>query len=162
LIEVTEHNPGRIFFGAIPGRNCGIFSYSAGAKVRGAVAGNGGKMAEEKQKPCTRKTKVKTGSTTKSRTRKSAIRKKEANQDGAEQLRQEADKQVGLNSEKLADLLAQKALEGDLASTKMLLGLAENKKPRAKPGKKRRGPSLAEQLTAEPEWQEPAGGEQAL
>lgn len=119
-------------------------------------------MAEEKQKPCTRKTKVKTGSTTKSRTRKPAIRKKEANQDGAEQLRQEADKQVGLNSEKLADLLAQKALEGDLASTKMLLGLAENKKPRAKPGKKRRGPSLAEQLTAEPEWQEPAGGEQAL
>jgi hypothetical protein len=58
----------------------------------------------------------------------------------------------------LADLLTEKALKGDLASTRVLVGLAERKKPRAEPVKKRRGPSLAEQLAAEPQWQEPAEG----
>jgi hypothetical protein len=35
----------------------------------------------------------------------------------------------GRNSEKLADLLTEKALAGDLASTKVLVALAEGKKP---------------------------------
>jgi hypothetical protein len=59
---------------------------------------------------------------------------------------------VGRNSEKLADLLTEKALNGDLASAKVLFGLAERKKPIQEPVKKRRGPGLAERWAAEPEW----------
>jgi len=62
---------------------------------------------------------------------------------------------VGMNSEELADLLTRKALEGDLASAKVLVALADGKKPRAEQAKKRRGPSLAERLAAQPEWREP-------
>jgi hypothetical protein len=93
-----------------------------------------------------------TGRTTKSRTVERASRAKTSRKDGVERLRQEADKQVGQNSEKLASLLTKKALAGDLASTKVLVGLAERKKPRPEPKKKWRGPSLAERLAAEPEW----------
>lgn len=77
--------------------------------------------------------------------------------DGAERLRLAADKRVGRNSEKLADLLTEKALAGDLASAKVLVGLAEGKKPQPEIKKKRRGPSLAEQLAAEPQWRGSAG-----
>jgi len=109
-------------------------------------------MAEIKQKPSGEK-------------RKAAKRKKRgggdgggaAPEDGAEQLRQAADRQVGLNSEKLADLLTKNALAGDLACARVLVGLAERKKPipepRAEPRMAERGPSQAEQLAAEPEWQ---------
>ena len=57
------------------------------------------------------------------------------------------------NSEELADLLETKALAGDLASAKVLVGLAERKKPIPEPVKRRRGPSLAELWAAEPQWQ---------
>jgi hypothetical protein len=81
--------------------------------------------------------------------------------DGAEQLRQAADLRVGWNSEKIADVLTEKALAGDLASAKALVALAEAKKPSPEPVKKRCGPSMAEQLAAEPQWQEPPeGGEE--
>jgi hypothetical protein len=62
---------------------------------------------------------------------------------------------VGQNSEKLADLLMEKALTGDLAYAKALLGLADSKKPEPV---KRRGLSLAQRLMAGPEWQRPAEG----
>jgi hypothetical protein len=106
-------------------------------------------MAEGQQVSSTDKRKVKTGSTTNGKKRE------RTGKDGAEQLRRAADKRVGRNSEKLADLLTVKALEGDLASTRVLVGLAGSKKPRAERAKKRRGPSLAERLVAEPEWREP-------
>jgi hypothetical protein len=72
---------------------------------------------------------------------------------GTEKLRQEADKRVGRNSKELADLLTKKALKGDLAYTKALVGFAEGKKP--EPVKKRRGPSQAERLEREPQWKGP-------
>ena len=115
--------------------------------------GNDGKMNEGQQELRTDDESRQTGGTTKSRTGQRASRNTTARKDGAERLRQEADKQVGQNSEELAALLTEKALAGDLASTKVLVGLAERKKPRPERKKKRRGPSLAEQWAAEPEWQ---------
>jgi hypothetical protein len=97
-------------------------------------------------------TKAKTRRTTKSKGGKRARRENPSHKDGAERLRQAADKRVGRNSEKLADLLTEKALDGDLASAKTLFGLAAGKKPIPEPVKKRRGLSYAERLAAEPEW----------
>lgn len=79
--------------------------------------------------------------------------------DGAEQLKWAADRQVGRNSKKIADLLTVRAVTGDLPSIRVLVGLAERKKPRPEPVKKWVGPSLAERLAAEPEWE---GGEEGL
>jgi hypothetical protein len=87
-------------------------------------------------------------------TRKRAAGGKRAHKDGAERLRQAADKRVGRNSEQLADLLETKALAGNLDSLKVLVMLAERKKPRPVPVKKPRRPSLALRLGAEPEWEE--------
>jgi hypothetical protein len=93
---------------------------------------------------------------------------KTARKDGVERLRKAADKRVGRISEKLADLLEGNALKGDLASTKVLVGLAERKKPMPEPKKRRRGPSLPDQLAQEPEWEGPEwdgdeeGGDQGL
>ena len=94
----------------------------------------------------------KTGSTTKPKRRERACGKR-PRKDGAERLRQAADKRVGRISEKLADLLRDKAMAGDLASAKVLFGLAERKKPSPEPVKRRRGPRLTERWAAEPEWQ---------
>jgi hypothetical protein len=111
-------------------------------------------MTEKKRLLSKGKAKRKTDSKTTTAKRKQASRKKTTSEDGAERLRQAADKQVGKNSEKLVGLLAKKALEGDLASTRVLVGLAERKNPQAKPATKRHGTSQAERLVAEPEWQE--------
>jgi hypothetical protein len=94
----------------------------------------------------------KTRRTTKNRRRERADRKT-SRKDGAERLRQAADKRVGRISEKLADMLTDKALAGDLACARVLFGLAERKKPIQEPVKKRRGPGLAARLAAEPAWQ---------
>jgi hypothetical protein len=97
----------------------------------------------------------KTGSITNNRKCERASRGKPARKDGVERLRREADKLVWRDSKELAGLLSAKALKGDLPSTKTLVGLAEGKKPRPEPVKKRRGLSQAEQLMAEPQWQGP-------
>jgi hypothetical protein len=96
-----------------------------------------------------------TGSITNNRKCERASRGKTARKDGVERLRREADKLVWRNSKKLASLLSANALKGSLASAKTLVGLAEGKKPLPEPVKKRLGPSLAEQLAAEPQWQGP-------
>jgi hypothetical protein len=84
-------------------------------------------------------------------------RRRAGRKDGAEELRQAADRQASLNADKLAGLLASKALEGDLASVKVLVSLADGKKP--KEVKKRRGKSYALRLGAEPGWVDvPVGG----
>jgi hypothetical protein len=87
-------------------------------------------------------------------TRVTASREKSASGDGAEQLRCAADRRVGRISEKLADLLEKKALGGDVACAKALLALATSKKRDPKPVKKRKRPSLASRLAAEPAWPE--------
>jgi len=122
------------------------------------VAGNGGKMALIRQDLKSDRTSGKTSSTTNKKTgeeanRRRACQGKAGRKDGAERLRQAADRRVGRNSNELADLLTEKALAGDLASAKVLVGLAERKKPRAEPVKKRRGPTDAELLAMEPPWQ---------
>ena len=61
-----------------------------------------------------------------------------------EQLRREADIRVGRNAAKLAELLTDSALKGDLNSTKTLVGWAEKKKPVAAVKK---GTSFLERLT---------------
>ncbi|MFZ1085759.1 MAG: hypothetical protein WAN35_12415 [Terracidiphilus sp.] len=98
----------------------------------------------------------KTGSTNPNKEQRAAKTggEKRAHKDGAERLRQAADKRVGRVSEKLADLLETKALAGNLNSLKVLVMLAERKRPRPEPVKKPRRPSLAQQLAAEPAWQE--------
>jgi hypothetical protein len=95
----------------------------------------------------------KTGSTTTKRKRERTARRRDggkaAGKDGVERLRQAADRRVGRNSEELADLLTKKALDGHLASTKVLVGLAGAKKPIAEPVKKRSGLTAAELLMAD-------------
>jgi len=95
----------------------------------------------------------KTGGASKDKVVKRARRGRAARKDGAELLRQAADRRLARNSEELADLLETKALAGDLASAKVLVGLAERKKPIPEPVKRWRGPSLAELWAAEPQWQ---------
>jgi hypothetical protein len=132
---------------------CGRVSSSAGAMVRGTLAGNGGRMAETQQELKAEIAKGEKGSTTKKGQRERASRSKAAHKDGAERLRWAADRRVGKNSEKLADLLTNNALKGDLASTKVLLALAEGKKP--VPEVRKPGRSLALRLAAEPQWVAP-------
>ena len=79
---------------------------------------------------------------------------KSAHKDGAARLRQAADKRVDRILEKLADLLETKALAGNLDSLKVLVMLAERKKPRPEPVKKPRRPSVAQRWAAEPVWRE--------
>jgi hypothetical protein len=120
-------------------------------------------MAVVQQELKTEKTTRKTGSTTthKKRCKRAGGRaagERAVHGDGAERLRQAADRRVGRNSAKLADLLTDKALAGDLASTKMLVALAEGKKPMKEVEKlgevKKPVRSLALRLAAEPhlEW----------
>ena len=114
------------------------------------MARNGEKMAVTKQVLGVEKASSATSKTTKNKARKPA-RRKAVHKSGAEQLRCAADKRVGRNSAKLADLMTEKALKGNLAYTKALVGFAEGKKP--EPVKKRRGPTLAERLEREPQWE---------
>ena len=70
---------------------------------------------------------------------------------------------VKAKSAELAQRLVKKAEEGDMRGAEMMLSLIEKKKP-GKDGKtkKRSGPSWAELLASEPEWDETAesGGQE--
>ena len=77
-----------------------------------------------------------------------------AERDGAERLRQAADKRIWRISKVLTDLLAERAKKGDLQSAKTLMEWAGRKKPRASPKKKPRFPTYAQRLGAEPPYQE--------
>jgi hypothetical protein len=111
-----------------------------------SVAGNGGKMAEARQKLSGDKANGKTSSKNEG---KRASREKRARKNGAERLRLAVDKRLGQNSETLANLLTNQAMGGDVAIAKALVELAEGKKPRPEPRKKRRGPTAAELLMAD-------------
>jgi hypothetical protein len=76
---------------------------------------------------------------------------------GLKQLQRAADQRLGLSSDSLADLLLERANEGQVWSAWLLAKLAERKiqrKPPEKKKKKRAGPSWAELLASEPEWVE--------
>jgi predicted nucleotidyltransferase len=124
-------------------------------------------MLELVTKKTEKKPSRKKGSTNKTRGSATSIRaraeakrikelEKEANKDGLEQLRREADIRVGRNAAKLAELLTDSALKGDLNSTKTLVGWAEKKKPVAAVKK---GKSFLERLTknlkSQGEWKGP-------
>lgn len=133
--------------------------HASGREGPWSVAGNGGKMGVGKQELRTGKARGTTGKTTR---KKRGKREKKRDQgpsgeetavlDGVEQLRQAVDRRLGRNSEELANLLEAKALQGDLATTKAMVGIAEKKKPAEKPVMKRVGPSLAERWEAEQRW----------
>lgn len=78
-------------------------------------------------------------------------RKKRQAVDGVESLRRAADRRLRKNMKKLADALTEKAMAGDLGSMKMLVALAEAKKPDAPT---RNAPSYALWLAAQPEYKE--------
>lgn len=107
-------------------------------------------MAEPVKESKTVSARAKTRRATKSKGR--ARRERPSRKDGAERLRQAADKRVNEISEQLADLLKKKALDGDLASAKALFGFAAGKKPLPEPVKKQRGLTYAEKLAREPQW----------
>ena len=78
---------------------------------------------------------------------------------GVERLKKAADRQVARKSAELAELLMDKALEGKLESARLLVTLAEKKKPQDKPQKKRHGVKLIDLLESDPEWVEPEVGD---
>jgi hypothetical protein len=66
-------------------------------------------------------------------------------------LNKAARKIVNENATAIAKSMYEASVKGNLPFTKMLIDLAEEGKP-GKAARKRRGPSAAEQLAAEPEW----------
>jgi len=142
---------------AIPVRDCRVFLL-CGRQDPWSVGRNGGTMADSQKKPSGAKTKTTTGSTAAKNSRVKAVRGKTPCVDGAGQLRVAADQWLGWNSDTIANALADKAANGDLASAKALLTLADGKKASAEEVKKMCGPSLAAQWAAEPHWQGGEGG----
>jgi hypothetical protein len=111
-------------------------------------------MAEPEQVLTTDETGERTSITTKKSIWDAPKRRKPRRKSGAERLQWAADKQVGKNSKILANLLMEKALEGNVGSTRVLVGLAE----RMKPGEKRKNWRAWEKvmaLASEPEWVDP-------
>jgi len=135
--------------------------HASGREGPWSVAGNGRKMGAAKQELRTGRARGKTGKTTRKKRGKREEKRDQgpsgeetAVLDGVEQLRQAVDRRLGKNSEKIADVLEAKALQGDLATTKAMVGIAEKKKP--EPVKKRHEPILpwsAAELAREPQWE---------
>jgi hypothetical protein len=72
---------------------------------------------------------------------------------GVARLKKEAAKQVKQKSKELVDALMEKALQGHVASAKLVVELAEAQPVEgAKPKPRRRGLSEAERLALEPSW----------
>ncbi|MGA2085238.1 MAG: hypothetical protein ABSG60_06960 [Terracidiphilus sp.] len=116
-----------------------------------SMAGNGGKMAEYGRKSSRKTAKAITSNKGKG---KGASRGKRARKAGAERLRLAVDKRLGENSERLANMLTDQAMGGNVATTRAMVEIAEHKKAQPEPVKKKRGRSLAELLAAEPAWQD--------
>ncbi|HUA93003.1 MAG TPA: hypothetical protein VL991_10565 [Terracidiphilus sp.] len=76
------------------------------------------------------------------------------NEDGLESLRSAAHRQLGKNSNKIAETLGKRAAEGDLNSAKFLVAVVKENAGKAS-RKKRPGPSAVERLLLEPVWEEP-------
>ncbi|MGD0892662.1 MAG: hypothetical protein ABR923_14120 [Terracidiphilus sp.] len=78
---------------------------------------------------------------------------KRARKDGAEELRRAADRVILRDSKRLAKLLGEKAIQGDLNSVKMLVGLAEKKKPEPETGKRHALFDFIKDMAAQPVWE---------
>jgi hypothetical protein len=144
-------------FMAIPERDCRISLFS-GREDLWSVGRNGGAMADFQQKLRPNKTTGKTGSTTRKKRRAKPVGGNTACKDGVEQLRVAADWWLGQKSAEIAEALSNSAVKGDLASTKALVSLADGKKVSPEEVKKLSGPSMAQRLAAEAQWQGKEGG----
>ena len=71
---------------------------------------------------------------------------------GRAKLREAADKMLEENSGKITQSLLDRTLSGNVTSARLLLELAEKKAEAEATKKKRRSPSLAKVLAAEPKW----------
>jgi hypothetical protein len=82
---------------------------------------------------------------------------------GTEWLRYDADRMLGQKAEKLARMLVEKALDGDLQSVKVMVKLVEGGERQAEPKKKRSGRTAgrdyADSLWVNGEWQGEVGDE---
>lgn len=82
---------------------------------------------------------------------------KKGHGNGLERLKRAVNRRLKRESEALADLLLDKAKEGKMDSMRLMVNLTERKKkakPDEKKKKRRDGPSWAELLVSEPEWEE--------
>jgi hypothetical protein len=77
-----------------------------------------------------------------------------ADEDGLECLRKAAEEQLRLHAPNIAAALGKKAAGGDLNSAKLLLAITKEK-PRPVRWRPRDGPTEAQRLAAEPQWEEP-------
>jgi hypothetical protein len=138
------------------------------ASERRTVAGNGGQMGGSKRKPKEQKdvfvaenektnlaTSAETSAEVSSETSEQADAEAQADENGFESLRSAAECQLGKRGRKIAEAMGVKAESGDLNSAKFLVSVAKDKAGKGA-GKKRRGPSTAEQLAHEPPWEPPA------
>lgn len=112
---------------------------------RGAVAGNGGTMAEIQQ---TGKIKKKKTSAKKRLTEEKEVQ--EAVADGIDALRKAVGRELIENGEKIAEKLRERSAEGDVPSTKLLLALAKQAGMGKTVSAKKK--SLALKFEAEREW----------
>lgn len=115
------------------------------------------KMAEAKQKPGREKRAG--GSGARATAGDGTELEKTVRGSGVERLKKAANRQVARKSAELAEVLMNKALAGRVESARLLVTLAEKKKPQEKPVKKRHGPTLLDLLESEPEWVEPEVGD---
>jgi hypothetical protein len=147
-----------------------------GHVVRGALAGNGGEMAEveqalkakkstsKKRKLPSRKPRSKTGGKAKKGANTKAPQENqeeldsvdEVCGDGAGQLREAANRELVKRSSNIAEKLAELAEDGSTSCTKILVDLSEGKKP--SPAKIRKELTLAQELKLDPPWKWPEEG----
>jgi hypothetical protein len=129
------------------GKRAGKAASGAGKKNNGAVAGaRAGKPGKEPEDAETEKP---------SSAAAEPVEKSRGN--GLARLAKAADQRLRSASEKLADLLLEKAEEGKVESTRLLVTLAEHKtkrKPQEKKKKKSATSLMVEQLCSEPEYVE--------
>ena len=111
-------------------------------------------LAEARAKACV---KADAGKGKRTRTRRRSGRS------GSEWLRYDADRMLGRKAEKLARMLVEKALDGDLPSVKVMVELAESGDRQAEPAKKRSGRTAAsgiwDRLWVNGVWQGAVGDE---
>jgi hypothetical protein len=82
--------------------------------------------------------------------------------DGGEKLRSAIDTEVGKRSTQIATALVNKTCAGNMSVARLLAEITGAKNPRTKPPKKRCGPTLAEELAMEPQWQGPEEGDEDI
>lgn len=89
-------------------------------------------------------------------------RPRRSNKNGADLLKQAADRELVKIAEKVAVQLKEKALDGDVASVKTLVGFSEERKAAAKPRKSGRNMAFIKQLESDVQWEWPKEEEEYI